>query len=238
MSGLTPELTLLRDILERFPQADPASEFYNEEINGCEAVNYISELVPELRTMLDAEHPPVPDGILETLRAAWSFIEDVTDDDPERSEKFFALRSRVRTVFWNLDEPQSSAHLGGLQTSWNYHDHGAHQFYNLADWRTSVAASDTVLGYQTWVEHQLEELLSGIYLDGVDAIEVAGCTEVDGVVDVIIESDAEFFSVYTHKQGEGVECVCDFNTKAQAAEFAAVLAKRGGIPVYGNLCVV
>lgn len=26
---------LLLEIIETFPQADPASEFYNEEINGC-----------------------------------------------------------------------------------------------------------------------------------------------------------------------------------------------------------
>ncbi len=26
----------------------------------------------------------------------WSFIEDVTDNDPERQDKFFALRARVR----------------------------------------------------------------------------------------------------------------------------------------------
>ena len=105
MNDTTPAMILLRDILERFPQADPESEFYNEEINGCDAVNYISELVPEIRTLLDANPTPTPDnGALETLRAAWSFIEDVTDDDPERSEKFFALRAQVRTVFWNLAE--------------------------------------------------------------------------------------------------------------------------------------
>lgn len=230
---------MLRDILERFPQADPASEFYNEDINGCEAVDFLSEIVPEIRTLLDTDPPSKPDnGALEALRAAWSFIEDVTEDDPERTNKFFALRAQVRGVFWKLDDPTPPSLTGGFLTSWNYHDHGTHQFYDLADWRTSVASSETVLGYQAWVEHQLEELLSGTCIDGVDAIEVAGCTAADGVVDVIVESDAEFFSVYTHKQGEGVECVGDFNTKDQAIEFARALAKRGGIPIYGNLCVV
>lgn len=41
---------------------------------------------------------------------------------------------------------------------------------------------------------------------------------------------------YTHRPNEGVECQCDFNTKAQAVEFARALAGRTGIPVYGNLC--
>jgi hypothetical protein len=58
------------------------------------------------------------------------------------------------------------------------------------------------------------------------------------IVNVINETDAEFFSAYTHRLGEGVECICDFNTKTQAIEFAKALAGRGGIPVIGNLCVI
>ena len=101
MTDTTPAMTLLRDILERFPQTDPESEFYNDDINGCDAVNFISELVPEIRRLLDADPPSKPDnGALEALRSAWSFIEDVTDDDPERTSKFFALRAQVRSVFW------------------------------------------------------------------------------------------------------------------------------------------
>jgi len=38
--------------------------------------------------------------------------------------------------------------------------------------------------------------------------------------------------------GKGVECVCDFNTKSHAVEFARALAARTGIAVYGNLCSV
>ncbi len=56
MTDTTPAMTLLRDILERFPQADPKSEFYNDDINGCDAVNFIGELVPEIRRLLDACH--------------------------------------------------------------------------------------------------------------------------------------------------------------------------------------
>ena len=121
-------------------------------------------------------------------------------------------------------------------STWNYHKNGPHAFFLLDDWRTDVAGKDTVLGYQEWVIHNLETLLHDISLDGVDAIEIAGCTETDGIVEVRNEGDAEFFSVYTHRPNEGVECQCDFNTKAQAVEFARALAARTGIPVYGNLC--
>ena len=90
---------LLQVIIEAFPQADPASEFYNEEISGCEAVNFLSGFVPEVRKYLDnaqnLENEP-----LETLKACWDFIESVTDEDPERNDKFFALRERVRNLFW------------------------------------------------------------------------------------------------------------------------------------------
>ncbi len=159
MNDTTPAMILLRDILERFPQADPESEFYNEEIDGCDAVNYLSKIIPEIRTLLDADPIPTPDNsALEVLRAAWFFIEDVTDDDTN--------------------------------------------------------------------------------LENVDTIEIAGCTDADGIVDVINETDAEFFSTYTHRQGEGVECICDFNSKAQAVEFAKALAIRGGISVIGNLCAI
>ena len=108
----------------------------------------------------------------------------------------------------------------------------------MEDWRSDVSAQDTVLGYNEWVTHNLESLLHEIPLDGVDAIEVAGCTDTDGIVDVVAEGEevAEFFSVYTHRPNEGVECQCDFNTKSQAVDFAKALAARTGIPVYGNQC--
>jgi len=31
----------------------------------------------------------------------WKFIEDVPEDDPERTDKFFALRERVRQFYAN-----------------------------------------------------------------------------------------------------------------------------------------
>lgn len=121
-------------------------------------------------------------------------------------------------------------------TSWNYLHHGPHVFFLQENWRNEVANEDTILGYQDWVEHKHESMLYEIDLEGVDAVEVAGCTETEGIVEVKDERDAEFFSVYTHRPNEGVECVCDFNIKAQAIEFAKALAARTGIPVYGNMC--
>lgn len=123
-----------------------------------------------------------------------------------------------------------------FSSTWSYHEHGPHAFFPLEDWRTDVAGKDTILGYHEWVIHNLETLLLDIPLEGVDAIEVAGCTHSNGIVEVRDEEDAEFFSVYTHRPNEGVECHCDFNTKAQAVLFARALAVRTGIPVYGNLC--
>lgn len=121
-------------------------------------------------------------------------------------------------------------------STWDYHRHGHHTFFLLEDWRNAVTNCDTVLGYTDWVEHNLESLLYETSLEGIDAIEVAGCTDADGIVEVKNEEDAEFFSVYTHRPNEGVECLCDFNTKSQAIEFARDLAARSGIKVYGNLC--
>jgi len=37
------------------------------------------------------------------LRALWRFIEDVTEEDPARTEKFFALRCRVRQYYEHAD---------------------------------------------------------------------------------------------------------------------------------------
>lgn len=94
-------MELLRYILERFPQADPESEFYDEEIDGCDAVNFFSEIVPQIRECLEKNTAAQENQTLQTLQAAWNFIENVTDDDPERNDKFFALREKVRNVFWD-----------------------------------------------------------------------------------------------------------------------------------------
>ncbi len=35
------------------------------------------------------------------VKDLWYFIENVTDEDPERSDKFFSLRERVRNFYAN-----------------------------------------------------------------------------------------------------------------------------------------
>jgi hypothetical protein len=91
---------ILCHILETFPQADAESEFFNDPIDGCEAVNFISEIVPEIRRALSE---PEGNRVIDVLREAWCFIENVTDDDPKRNDKFFELRGKVRDIFWAND---------------------------------------------------------------------------------------------------------------------------------------
>jgi len=39
--------------------------------------------------------------LLDTIQDCWHFIENVTQEDPARTDKFFALRKKVREVTWN-----------------------------------------------------------------------------------------------------------------------------------------
>jgi len=69
---------LLHHLIESFPQADPASGYYNESINGCEAVDFLSEFIPEVRTCIDADPPKIAvvlDGGL---------VRCIVSDSPER----------------------------------------------------------------------------------------------------------------------------------------------------------
>jgi len=59
---------LLLEIIEAFPQADPASDFYHEEINGCEAVDFLSRFIPRIRDYLDAPPPTVAVWSLDICR--------------------------------------------------------------------------------------------------------------------------------------------------------------------------
>lgn len=107
---------LLLELIEAFPQADPESEFHNEEIDGCEAVNFLSEFIPRVRMCLD-ECRCQENESLGLVKACWDFIENVTDEDPERNDRFFALRERVRNILWDgRHEPPNIAVIleGGL----------------------------------------------------------------------------------------------------------------------------
>ena len=48
---------------------------------------------------VDARLMAAAPDLLETLQEAWHFIEDISEDDPERITKFFALRVKIREVF-------------------------------------------------------------------------------------------------------------------------------------------
>ena len=92
-------MDILRNIIETFPQADSESEFYDEGINGSDAVVFISEIDPKIRELLEKQDV-IEGRAVGVLEAAWYFIENVSEDDPERNEKFFALREKVRNIIW------------------------------------------------------------------------------------------------------------------------------------------
>jgi hypothetical protein len=71
----------------------------NLETNGCPLHIYHPPLKPlteleQLKTQLKQCE--------ETLLACWYFIENVGDDDPERTNKFFELRVKVREYLWEI----------------------------------------------------------------------------------------------------------------------------------------
>ncbi|ANA41824.1 hypothetical protein A2G06_16945 (plasmid) [Geobacter anodireducens] len=44
---------LLQELIEAFPQADPESDIFDEGINGCEAVNFLTGFIPRVREHFD-----------------------------------------------------------------------------------------------------------------------------------------------------------------------------------------
>ena len=46
-------IDLLKDLIEAFPQVDPDSELYDQEISGSAAVDFLSDLIPEVRKYLN-----------------------------------------------------------------------------------------------------------------------------------------------------------------------------------------
>lgn len=105
---------ILVHILETFPQADSESEFYDEEIDGADAVNFISKIVPRIREVLDRQDV-IEGRAVGVLEAAWYFIENISVDDRERNEKFFALREKVRNIIWEraIHEPVLAVTIEG-----------------------------------------------------------------------------------------------------------------------------
>lgn len=46
---------ILRDLFESFPPLDPASEFFDEGVNACDVIDWISENAAEIRQIIDKE---------------------------------------------------------------------------------------------------------------------------------------------------------------------------------------
>jgi hypothetical protein len=49
----------------------------------------------------------------ELIRDLWNFVENVTDADPARTDKFFALRERVRNHWADFERFKSSRAIRG-----------------------------------------------------------------------------------------------------------------------------
>lgn len=64
MANPTRMKQLLEKILAMFPQADPDHELYDDEINGCEAVDFIGHIVPLIKTCLEEPAPVDRSAIL------------------------------------------------------------------------------------------------------------------------------------------------------------------------------
>lgn len=69
---------------------------------------------------------------------------------------------------------------------------------------------------------------------GVDALEIAGCADLGDAVERVEDADeADLFSVYVHRPGEGAECIADRDTLEAAVALAERLAAdRGGLTVH------
>ncbi len=46
-------VTMLRDLLEAFPALDPASRYYDDPVNGADAVQWLSEHACDMRSIID-----------------------------------------------------------------------------------------------------------------------------------------------------------------------------------------
>lgn len=51
-----------------------------------------------------------------------------------------------------------------------------------------------------------------------DAYEIHGCRDFGGYVEQVPDTEAQFWSLYGHIPGEGLECIGDFSSRAAAEE--------------------
>lgn len=51
-----------------------------------------------------------------------------------------------------------------------------------------------------------------------DAYEIHGCKEYDNAVEQVEDAEAQFWSLYGHIPGQGLECIGDFKNRQHAEE--------------------
>ena len=60
-----------------------------------------------------------------------------------------------------------------------------------------------------------------------DAYEIHGCKDYDGFVEQVEDDEAEFWSIYGHIPGQGLECIGDFKTRPAAEEVLQCIEGKG-----------
>jgi hypothetical protein len=77
----------------------------NKHHNQCHGERSVSEARAPYRTKPSCEDIVAHLDSLLLLEALWWFIENVTDDHPQRQAAFFHLRTRVREENWRTSSP-------------------------------------------------------------------------------------------------------------------------------------
>lgn len=105
-----PEAIITEDVIEAINNLIDAAKLVVkrwESGNLAEAVTNLNMVIGWAESTIEAYSPVVtaqPASLVnKALKAAWYFIENVSEDDPERSNKFFELRAQVREAFAALD---------------------------------------------------------------------------------------------------------------------------------------
>lgn len=78
-------IELLNIIRNRFPQADPDHEDYDTGIDGCDAVDFIDEIMPMIIEVLERPAPKVA-VILEG-----GLVQDIVCDRPDEEDATFMV---------------------------------------------------------------------------------------------------------------------------------------------------
>ena len=64
-----------------------------------------------------------------------------------------------------------------------------------------------------------------------DTYEIHGCKEYCNAVEQVAEEEAQFWSLYGHIPGQGLECIGDFKTRNHAEEVLSRIIGNNHFPV-------